>query len=228
MNTKWVGIVLLGVMVSTLSLAARTVNPSYLNGNVVGLEEYPQWNLGAAGSTWQDWTNIEEGFLEPDMGYHNPYAQSNNLMAYVVEFGGLGFNISVPNVESSQKTIWFEVVYQGSIQYIIDDIENLDLDNEPEDVLLSTGLDTNDNPITDGVELFYEDIISASGWKVMTLGWTIKPSPSTEWLTFNLLGENVAIQSISIDTLSHVVPAPGAVVLAGLGAAIVGYFRRKY
>jgi len=94
--------------------------------------------------------------------------------------------------------------------------------------LLSTGLDTNDNPITDGVELFYEDIISASGWKVMTLGWTIKPSPSTEWLTFNLLGENVAIQSISIDTLSHVVPAPGAVVLAGLGAAIVGYFRRKY
>ncbi len=226
MNTKWVGIVLLGVMVSSLSFAARTVNPSYLNGNVVGFDGYTQWNLGAPGSTWQDWTDIkEEGFLAPS-GYYNPYVQ-NNLIAYVTECGGLGFNISVPNVESSQKTIWFEVVYQGSIQYFVDDIDNLD--NEPEDLLLSTGLDTNDTPITDGVDLLYEDILSpAAGWKVMTLGWTVKPSPSTEWFTFYLFGDTAAIQSISIDTLSNVVPAPGAVVLGGLGAVIVGYFRRKY
>lgn len=225
MNTKWVGIVLLGGIVSTLSLAARTVTPSYLNGNVVGFEGYTQWSLGTPGSTWQDWTNLEEGFQEPS-NYYNPYVE-NDLIAYITDFGGLGVNISVPNVVSSQKTIWFEVVYQGSIQYSIDDIDNLD--NDPEDVLLSTGLDTNDNPITDGVELFYEDILnSTSGWKVMTLGWTVKPSPSMEWFTFYLLGDTIAIQSISIDTLSHVVPAPGAVVLAGLGAAIAGYFRRKY
>ncbi len=226
MNTKWVGIVLLGVMVSTLSLAARTVHPSYLNGNVVGLEEYPQWNLGTPGSTWQDWTNIEAGFLAPS-GYYNPYVQ-NNLIASVTEFGGLAIDISVPNVESLQKTIWFEVVYQGSIQYIIDDFDNLDLDNEPEDVLLSTGLDTDDNPITDGVELFNEDILNlGAGWKVMTLGRTVKPSPSTEWFTFYLLGDTVAIQSISLDTLSNVVPAPDAVGLASIGVGIAGYFRRK-
>jgi hypothetical protein len=94
--------------------------------------------------------------------------------------------------------------------------------------LLSTGLDTDDNPITDGVELFYEDILNlGAGWKVMTLGWTVKPSPSTEWFTFYLLGDTVAIQSISIDTLSNVVPAPGAVVLASIGVGIAGYFRRK-
>lgn len=219
MNTKWVGIVLSGVMVSTLSFAARTVNPSYLDGNVVGLDGYTQWNLGTPGSTWQEWTNIQEGFLEPS-NYNNPYVQ-NNLIAFVTDFGGWGVDISVPNVESSQKTIWFEMVYQGTIQY--------DFDNEAEDLLLSTGLDTNDMLITDGVSLLYSGVVeSSTGWKVMTLGWTIKPSPSTEWFTFYLLGDTVAIQSISIDTLSNVVPAPAAVVLASLGVAIVGYFRRKY
>lgn len=222
MNTKWVGIVLSGVMVSTLSFAARTVNPSYLNGNVVGLEEYPQWNLGTPGSTWQDWTDVSEGFLEPDEA-NNIYAKENGLMAYVNDlndwgFSGLGVNISVPNIPSSRKTIWFEVVYEGEI---LPDIEA-----SSEGVSVSPGMVQS----TPTVTRFYADIPEpeATGLKVMTLGWTITPSPFDEWFTFYLLGDNSAIQSISIDTLSAVVPAPGAVVLAGFGVGILGYFRRKY
>lgn len=226
MNTKWVGIVLLGVMVSTLSFAARTVNPSYLNGNVVGLEGYPQWNLGAAGSTWQDWNINNTGYDWSDAPtqYSNPHIKGSDLLTSITNWDDfLTVNVTVPNIQSSGKTIWFEVVYVGDLGYYDENIgiiENF--------VFLSTGLDSN-GPITDGVKLFYNPApIENQGWKTLTIGWTIKPSPSAEWFDFFVFGSDAQIKSISVDTLSNVVPAPGAVVLAGFGAAIVGYFRRKY
>ncbi|MEN6307466.1 MAG: hypothetical protein ABFD91_06890 [Anaerohalosphaeraceae bacterium] len=244
MNTKWVGIVLLSVIVSSLSLAAETRNytPSYLKdgivGNVINVEnpsqKYPQWQFGAAGSTWQDWTvnETELGLSCVLTQFKNPYAIANNLVAQITDFGDLGVEVSVPNIQSNEKIVWFEVVYKGIVQY----------DWVKEGVMLYTGTitdeDGNRNPIAVGVNQIYFSSINQldfdghpTDWKVMTIGWTIKPSPSAEWFTFYVFDKNEdlgAIQSISIDTLSAVVPAPGAVVLAGLGAAIVGYFRRKY
>ncbi|MBN2512309.1 MAG: hypothetical protein JXB18_05175 [Sedimentisphaerales bacterium] len=234
MNNKWVGIVLLGVMVSTLSLAARTVTPSYLNGNVVGFDGYPQWNLGAPGSTWQDWTfNTTSDMIKyPDQYYniynqgntskYGPFAIVNDLYDIDDNYVGLGFSIQVTNAISTEKAIWFEVIYQGTVTPYYDD--------SYEGVEVYTGYDGFGNPTSDGVTLSYDPEIQniATGWKVMTIGWTVKPSPSAEWFTFNLLWGDAQIQFVSIDTLSHVVPAPGAVVLAVFGVGIVGYFRRKY
>lgn len=241
MNTKWVGIVLLGVMVSTLSLAARTANPSYLSNIdekwIVGVDKYPQWELGVNGSTWQDWTSDSDGFWDVDEDYNNDYGGGNIIPWAFIERNAdidgkfsqdTGVYIEIPNVLSSlQKTVWIEVIYQGNLKINPGDIyENIGLYN---------GRDTDDNLLSVGVDQFYNvsTQIDDQGisWKVLTIGWTMNTSPSMEWIVFNAVGTDLIsgqVKSVSVDTLSHVVPAPGAVVLAGLGTAIVGYFRRKY
>jgi len=212
-------LVLLSAWAAITSLASAL--PSYVTDGLM------TWNREAAGSTYQDWS-FDSG-VNPAVpeNYFNPYAGSDPTIAGpVIDFSGddgsvpfqwsskgiwmgdpLVALISVPNspVNNPVKYVWFEMKYKM-------------VDMIAPDVTVKGNYGVSKTSET--------DIALNDGWRLMTIGWTIRPNPSMEWFTFSLWGTGGYLDSVSIDTLCTV-PEPATMLLLGAGLALAGRMRKR-
>lgn len=220
---KYLGVIVwFGVFASVVCAA-----PTYIQNGVVGLSDnVAQWSRGDAGSTWQEWTFDDADNPAVPESFFNPYGTPTATMTgdngsvafgwYANKLGGDGvwaghtINVvlDVPNQpqQNPYKVVWFEMVYRATA---IVQSPTLVLDNGYQ-----------------GERFYYDAGGTANDWRTMVAGFTIYPNPNREAITFTLWGTGGFVNSVRVDTLCAVVPAPGAALLAGLGVSMVGAFRR--
>lgn len=186
------------------------------------------WQRGAAGSTWQEWT-FENGSNPsvPD-NYYNPYGNPNDptmfgpVINFTGEDGSVPFQwksgvwmgdpvmalIQIPNTQEPNpvKYVWFEIKYK-MVDMLMPEVSPAGSNFQVERTYLN-------------------DALSADGWHVMTIGWTIKPNPNMEWFSFGLWGTGGFLDSVSIDTLCTI-PEPASMLIAGLGLGALRLFRKR-
>ncbi len=220
---KLLGVICVVGVFASVGLAA----PTYIQGGVVGLSDnVAQWNRGDAGSTWQEWTfDDSDNPAAPETSF-NPYGTPTATMTgnngsvnfgwYANTLGGdgvwAGNTISVvldiPNQpqQNPYKVIWFEMVYRATAVI------------QSPTLILDSGYQ--------GERFYYDAGGTANDWRTMVAGFTIYPNPSSEAISLTLWGTGGFVNSVSVDTLCAVVPAPGAALLAGLGVSLAGGLRR--
>jgi hypothetical protein len=192
------------------------------------------WNPGDPGTTSQTWTfSSNNPNTAADTGYYNPYgtptaaitAQQGNNNPFWLGWNAERFNrsgvwcgdplvitLTIPNTPNTggYKELWLEVGYAGvpvngtpslKADGIITEIGRTDVDYS------GNSLDTDP-------------------WRTLSVGWTIVPNPQSEALTLSFVGTGGYVDYIKVDTLCAV-PAPGAIVLGGIGIACVTWLRRR-
>jgi hypothetical protein len=220
------GFILLAVIAGLVMVTSASGNPSpwYIDNGMT-------WARGAAGSTWQGW---DFSTAAPNLAAHenvyNSYGKHPIAELYgdpvenpfgwqYTDLGRNGFGscdaifseITIPNTPSTDGyIIWMEVGFRG----VTDDSPYI----EPLYDIQGTA------DVVEPLGLSYEWTVS--GRKVMIVGWKVTPNQQSDVITFGFAGTSGAIDYVTVDTIS-IVPVPGAILLGGIGAGLVGWMKRR-
>ena len=182
------------------------------------------WNRGDPGTTYQVWTfDDADNPALPEID-ENPYGTATATIAdnssgwaeTFLDHSGvwgnhpepLEISLYIPNrqVRSPYKEIYLEIGYKGTVTEVsVDPVPAGD----------SVDLTLQDTILVDPVNLWYKAIYTGR----------IYPNPDAETIFIGSTGTGGFVDYIAVDTIC--VPAPGAILLGGIGAGLVGWVRRR-
>jgi len=196
---------------------------------------YQAWTFTTAPTDWtdiapdSDWVNqfaVVQGW-DPyasiaaaggDPGYHSSsYGRTGVISGYK-----LYIDLYIPNQyrDNFYKVVQVEIDYRTQADPGVHGLVKWDLTTDSGH---SVYLDTQqlwhpwpDNPHITG---------DPGSWQEATITWLIHPQPDWEHIYLELWDSGVSLDSIEVATIC--VPAPGTILLGGIGVCLVGWLRRR-